>query len=121
MMAVKDSPPEVAAEEDLTDEQVEQLLARATARLQQNAKERAITAGRQEQGWSFNFPKLDVGKLEKPYLQTRGEVSSVDARKLLDDRDRKLGNGVRKVEDPVTVKKAMQEVSPPSNTEHMFI
>lgn len=108
-MAATDVLSTDAAQDDLSDEQIEALLARATARLQQHAKEQQVTT--QKDGWNFKFPKLDAGNLESPYIRTKGEVASVDAKRLLDDKDRKQANGIRKVEDPVAAKKALSEVS----------
>ncbi|KAF2159820.1 hypothetical protein M409DRAFT_70725 [Zasmidium cellare ATCC 36951] len=91
------------ADEELTDEQIEQLLARATARLQEKAKQQQLTKSHTQE---FKFPKLDAGLLEKPYVETKGDVATVDASRLLEEKHRKQANGTRKVEDPVTAKKA---------------
>lgn len=95
------------ADEELTDEQIEQLLARATARLQEKAKQQQLT---KSNGLSLSFPKLDAGQLEKPYVETKGDVATLDSSRLLDEKHRKQANGIRKVEDPATVKKAAAEV-----------
>lgn len=95
------------ADEELTDEQIEQLLARATARLQEKAKQQQLTKSTTQ---TFTFPKLDAGQLEKPYVETKGDVATVDASRLLEEKQRKQANGIRKVEDPVTAKKAAAEV-----------
>ncbi len=96
-------------DEDLSDGQIEKLLTRATARLQQkdNTQELATSHPKQH----FNFPKLNTGKLEKPYISTKGDVATVDAKRLLEEKQRKQANMVRKVEDPMMVKKAAIEVS----------
>ncbi|KAK0366707.1 dTDP-fucopyranose mutase [Friedmanniomyces endolithicus] len=94
-------------DEDLSDGQIEKLLTRATARLQQkdNTQELATSHPKQH----FNFPKLNTGKLEKPYISTKGDVATVDAKRLLEEKQRKQANMVRKVEDPMMVKKAAIE------------
>lgn len=96
-------------DEELTDEQIEQLLARATARLQEKAKQQQLTKSSTQ---TLTFPKLDAGQLEKPYVETKGDVATVDASRLLEEKHRKQANGIRKVEDPVTAKKAAAEVRP---------
>lgn len=104
--ALQKAPPHLT-EEELTDEQIEELLARATARLQSNSSKAASkTDGPQK----YTFPKLDPGKLEKPYVSTKGDVATVDAPRLLDEKHRKHATGIRKVEDPVAAKKAAEEV-----------
>lgn len=95
-------------DEDLTDEQMEAMLARATARLQQNAKEQQLTSSTGTQ--SFNFPKLDAGDLDRPYADTKDGITTLDSSRLVDDKQRKQANLARKVEDPLTAKKAAAEV-----------
>ncbi|KAK5711933.1 dTDP-fucopyranose mutase [Elasticomyces elasticus] len=73
--------------EDLTDEQIEQLLARATERLKQK-EQKARPATKQ----NFTFPKLNPGRL----------VPDETPRKNLDI-------GIRKVQDPIVAKKAALE------------
>ncbi|KAF2773486.1 Fcf2-domain-containing protein [Teratosphaeria nubilosa] len=98
---------ESAADGDLSDEQIEQLLATASARLQEksHSKDLAKTNPRN----SYTFPKLNAGKLEKPYVSSRGEVALIDAPRLLEQKQRKLADGIRKVEDPVASKKLALE------------
>ena len=95
-----------SADHELSDEDIEQLLARATARLQQNPEQHLV----KKRENTFTFPKLNTGELEKPYLQTKGDVASVDGKRLLEERHRKQANGIRKVEDPVAAKKVALEV-----------
>lgn len=97
-------------DDDLTDEQIEQLLANAAARLQQQDVSNDIT--KRNDCSTFNFPKLSVGKLEQPYISTKGHVSTVDGKRLLEEKQRRQADRTRKVEDPVTTKKMALEVSP---------
>jgi hypothetical protein len=99
---------ELAMDEDLTDEQMEQLLARATARLQQKAT--PAQSKKTGEKAPYTFPKLNPGALEKPYVTTQGDVATVDATRLLEEKHRKQANGIRKVEDPVASKKLALEV-----------
>jgi hypothetical protein len=96
-------------DDDMTDEQIEQLLAAAAARLQEKSKKGSQLVKTPEEQ-RLTFPKLDTGNLEKPYVSMNGEIATLDASRLLQDRHRKLANGARKVEDPVVAKKAAQEV-----------
>lgn len=100
--------PDIQVDDDLPDEQIEELLARATARLQ--AKSKAVVKVNEEQ--SYTFPKLDTGKLEEPYVFSKGDVATVDAPRLLEQRHRKQANGIRRVEEPVAAKKLAIEVGP---------
>lgn len=101
--------PAVHVDEELSDEQIDQMLARATARLQRKSDQSAVVKPSDKR--SFSFPKLDAGRLDKPYVSTKGEIASVDARRLLEEKQREQANGIRKVEDPVTAKKLALEVS----------
>ncbi|KAK4570057.1 dTDP-fucopyranose mutase [Recurvomyces mirabilis] len=92
-------------DDELSDEQIEQLLARATARLQQNPDQHTV----KKRENPYTFPKLNAGELEKPYLHTKGDVVSVDGKGLLEEKHRKQANGIRKVEDPVAAKKVALE------------
>ncbi|KAI7577390.1 hypothetical protein KC343_g21786, partial [Hortaea werneckii] len=94
----------VAGDGDLSDEHIDQLLARATERMQQAG---AVVKGDEKN--LYTFPKLNAGELEKPYIASKGTVTSVDSSRLLDDKDRKQANSIRKVEDPLTAKKAAVE------------
>lgn len=97
-----------SSDEDISDEQIEQLLARATARLQEKSKDSQLTQKTAQH--SFHFPRLDAGQLEKPYVSTKGDIATVDASRLLQEKHRKQASVIRKVEDPVTTKAAAAEV-----------
>lgn len=93
-------------DEDMTDEQMQELLAQAAARMQ----ERNSLAFAQEEGHiQTTFPKLSADTV-KPYVTTKGDVAAVDATRLLAEKDRKLSNRIRKVEDPGAVQKRLAEV-----------
>lgn len=97
---------DVAVEdEELSDEQIQTLLKQAEARL----RERATTAA-QSAFTLPKFPRLNAGDIAQPYVRTDGEVARVDSSKLLNERERELANKIRKVEDPVAVKKKLLEV-----------
>ncbi|KAK4969913.1 dTDP-fucopyranose mutase [Elasticomyces elasticus] len=92
--------------EDLSDEQMQELLEQAAARLRTQATSAQIT--RQEEQ-VFRFPRLDAGALPKSYVRSDGHVAHLDSARLLTEKDRKLSSQARKVEDPITVKKAVLE------------
>lgn len=97
------------AEDDLSDEQIQQLLARASARLEGKTGETALQLA-DEGRTKFSFPKLDTGALVKPYVTTNGDVASVNPARLLEEKHRKGADGPRTVEDPVAAKKLAIEV-----------
>lgn len=95
-------------DDDISDAQMEQLLARATARLQEKSKDSQLTQSTTQH--NFHFPRLDAGQLEKPYVSTKGDIATLDASRLLEEKHRRRANGIRRVEDPVTSKAAAAEV-----------
>ena len=95
------------SQEDLTDEQMEEMLAQATTRLREKEESKMF---RTEASQKFSFPKMDAGALEKPYVVTKGHVAHADKSRLVNDKDRQTGSLIRKVEDPVTAKKLADEV-----------
>ncbi len=101
-----------AADEDLTDEQIDQLLARATARLKDKSKADSQDVLKLAAEDTYTFPKLEPCKLEKPYVTQKDGLAAVDGPRLVEERQRKQAtNGVRKVTDPVAVKRMAIEVS----------
>ena len=92
----------------LTDEQVEQMLARATQRLK--AKSQSTELAKKDDRPRYTFPKLETGSLVQPYVSAKGDVVAADSDRMLEKKERKLANGLRRVEDPVALKKAAQEV-----------
>ncbi|TKA57858.1 hypothetical protein B0A49_08604, partial [Cryomyces minteri] len=100
----KDSLPD---SEDLSDDQIQELLKQAESRLRQKAANTALTQRDTLSG--FRIPRLDPGTLTQPYVQSNGDIARVNSARLLDETDRKLSNRPRKVEDPVVVKKKIAE------------
>lgn len=101
---IVDRAHNIQEDEDPTDEQIEELLARASARLKENPTSKEVAKGNGTQ--MYNFPKLETGNLPKPYISNNTEVATVDAPRLLEQKQRNQANGIRKVEDPVHAKKA---------------
>lgn len=100
--------PQHHEEDDLSDEQMQQMLARAAQRRKDGAilKLGDDTDSNNKQ---FTFPKLNTGDIAKPYISTSGDVAQIDSSRLLKEKDRALSNQIRKVEDPVVVKKKIAE------------
>ena len=109
--AVGEKAPRGVAEDELTDEQIDALLARATARLQEKAKANELL--RLDNTQKYIFPRLQTGKLDEPYITSNGAVATADASRLLDAKQRKQADDVRKVQDPIIAKKLAQEVRSP--------
>lgn len=106
--------------EDLTDEQMEGMLAQATTRLREKEESKMFQA---EAPQKFIFPKMDAGTLEKPHVVTKGHIAEADKSRLIDDKHRQSGSLIRKVEDPVTVQKLAAEVrshQPPLTLHHVY-
>lgn len=94
---------------DLSDKQMEQLLAQATIRLREKENGSGLQASQPQR---FYFPKLNAGELEKPYVTTKGNIAEADKARLLGERDRPTEGAIRKVEDPVAAGKFATEVRP---------
>ncbi|MCJ1396502.1 hypothetical protein MMC18_009393 [Xylographa bjoerkii] len=97
--------------EDLSDEQIDQLLRSAEARLSDHALQDNVTSisnARVRQATVLvrhDGLRLDSGTIIKPYVTMNGDVAKADAHRLLDDHERQLSNKIRRIEDPVTIKK----------------
>ena len=95
-------------EDGMTDEQMDELLARATARLKEKTSPAALAISDEHN--RYTFPKLNTGKLDEAYVTSKDDVATVDTSRLLELKQRKQANGIRKVEDPVTAKKFAEDV-----------
>lgn len=93
--------------EDLTDEQMEEMLAQATTRLREKEEAKMFET---EAPQKYTFPKMNAGDLEKPYVVTKGHIAEADKARLIDEKYRQNDSLIRKVEDPVTAKKLAEEV-----------
>lgn len=94
-------------EDELSDEQMQEILARAAKRRQDKASVKLADESGNKQ---FAFPKLNTGDIAKPYVSTTGDVAKIDSSRLLQEKDRILANKIRKVEDPVVVENRKAEV-----------
>lgn len=96
--------------EELSDEQMQEMLAQAARRRQGKASVALVDKDDKDKANQFNFPKLNTGEMVQPYVSNAGDVATVDRSRLLAEQDRKLSNQIRKVEDPVAIKKKTIEV-----------
>lgn len=103
-MAVANMPQD----RDLTDEEVQQMLARATQHLAQEAQSKELLQNNDSQ--RYTFPKLQTGALDQPYVSSNGDIATLDSKRSLEQKHRPDVHGIRKVEDPVAAKKAAHEV-----------
>ncbi|KAF2490559.1 rRNA-processing protein FCF2 [Lophium mytilinum] len=95
------------SDEELSDEQVHELLRQAETRMRE-AQELAHQASDSADA-VYRLPKLDPGVIVQPYIQTVDGVARVDPSRLVNDDDRSKANAVRKVEDPLKIKKRKDE------------
>ncbi|PBP17051.1 rRNA-processing protein FCF2 [Diplocarpon rosae] len=94
------------ADQDLSDEQVKQLLKDAELRLKVKAKQvQTYTASSLES----SLPKIAVKNSVQPYIKATDNGPQVDSSHSVTKKDRKLANGIRVVEDPITIKKRDEE------------
>ncbi|KAG9660425.1 rRNA-processing protein FCF2, partial [Aureobasidium melanogenum] len=107
-------------EEELSDEQMQEMLAQAARRRKENASVTLFDKDDKDKANQFNFPKLNTGEMVQPYVSNAGDVATVDRSRLLAEQDRKLSNQIRKVEDPVAVKKKMLESKKATSGEQWY-
>jgi hypothetical protein len=100
-------PSDSDSEEELSNEQVNQLLDEAERNLR--AKEASFQSQAVASG-TFKLPKFSSIKLDS-YMKTKGSITRVDPSKIIDQEQRSLADqGVKKIVDPTQL--AMrQEVS----------
>ncbi|KAL1608350.1 dTDP-fucopyranose mutase [Paraconiothyrium brasiliense] len=104
MVSLPAHPPLVGddTDEELTDEQVRELLAEAAERMRAKATQPINHA-------PFKLPKLNPGHIADAYSKTQGAITKLDASKLLPKKEQALANGIKKIEDPVQLKKQKKE------------
>ncbi len=100
---------------ELTDEEIKALLDRAEQRLRQKAEG---TSAKILDSESFKLPQLQCGRLPHPTVRVKGQIAHADTSKLVSESAKKLADGVRKVEDPVIIKRRAIEVSPTTFVKH---
>ncbi|KAJ5139097.1 Fcf2 pre-rRNA processing [Penicillium bovifimosum] len=82
----------VDAQEDLTDDQIQQLLLEAETRLRDS---NALSTTTEDA--SLRIPKLTPGSSLEPYVHQEDGVAIVDAAKITDQKQKELSNSLRSV------------------------
>ncbi|KAF1971875.1 nucleolus protein-like protein required for cell viability [Bimuria novae-zelandiae CBS 107.79] len=97
-------PPQTGddTDEELTDEQVRELLTQTAERMRAKPPQSATEA-------PFKLPKLNPGYIADTYSTTQGAITKLDGSKLLPKKEQALANGIKKIEDPVQLKKQKKE------------
>jgi hypothetical protein len=95
-------------DEELTDAQVRELLEDASRRMREKKASGQSTAASTT---PFKLPKLQAGHIADTYSKTQGNITRLDSSKLVNKRHQVLANGVKKIEDPVAIKRQKLEVS----------
>lgn len=97
-------PPQTEddSDDELTDEQVRELLTEASQRMRANPTQSADAP--------FKLPKLDPGHIADTYSTTQGAITRLDRSKLIPKHQQELANGVKKIEDPLQMLKEKKEV-----------
>jgi hypothetical protein len=93
-------------DEELSDGQIRQLLNEAAVRMR--AKAAQSPAARPEA--PFKLPKLKPGHIADTYEKTDGNITRLDHSKLVDKKQQAMANGIKKIEDPLAIKKQKLEV-----------
>lgn len=92
-------------DEELSDEQIQELLNEAAQRM------RAKAAPASAADAPFKLPKLKPGQIAESYEKTNGNITRLDQSKLIDKEQQALANdGFKKIEDPLQIKKQRKEV-----------
>jgi hypothetical protein len=97
-------------DEELSDEQIRELLDGAAQRMRAKQPVSRPDA-------PFKLPKLNPGHISDTYEKTEGNITRLDHSKLIDKKQQALANGIKKIEDPIALKRQRKEVrannSPP--------
>lgn len=92
-------------DEDLSEEQIQELLDEAAQRM------RAKAAPASASDAPFKLPKLTPGHIAESYEKTDGNITRLDQSKLIDKKQQALANGgFKKIEDPLQIKRQRKEV-----------
>jgi hypothetical protein len=88
-------------DEDMSDEQIRELLNEAAARMQAKAAGKPTATP----DVPFKLPRLRPGHLADTYEKTDGNITRLDHSKLVDQKQQALANGIKKIDDPLALKK----------------
>ena len=90
-------------DEELSDQQVKELLKEAAERMRAKQPSAVPEA-------PFKLPKLRPGHVADTYEKTEGNITRLDHSKLIDKKQLALANGIKKIDDPLTDKRQRKEV-----------
>jgi len=94
------------SDEELSEQQIKQLLNEAAERMRAKAASQPFTAP----DAPFKLPKLRPGHIADTYEKTEGNIARLDHSKLIDKKQLALANGIKKIDDPIAGKRKRQEV-----------
>ncbi|MCJ1472842.1 hypothetical protein MMC13_001491 [Lambiella insularis] len=92
--------------ENLTDDQIDELLGKAHARLsgKEHRESAALSLGTPAKQL-VSASKLNFTPIAEPYVVQRAGIARADTHRLLSDRERQLCSRARRVEDPISSRK----------------
>lgn len=93
-------------DEELNDEQIRALLNEAAQRMRAKAASQPVTNTEAP----FRLPKLNPGHIADTHETTKGNITRLDQSKLVDAKEKALANGIKKIEDPLQIKKQKDAV-----------
>jgi DNA transposition AAA+ family ATPase len=93
-------------DEELSDQQVKELLNEAAERMRAKAALQPAAVA----DAPFKLPKLRPGHIADTYEKTEGNITRLDHSKLIDKKQLALANGIKKIDDPIADKRKRKEV-----------
>ena len=94
-------------QQELTDDQIQTLLQRAEERLRTKGTENTTT---EFKVFDFKLPQLNCDNIPQPPIHISKSVARADVSNLMPNNIKQSGGKIRKVEDPVIVKRRIAEV-----------
>ena len=88
----------MAQVEDMSMDEIDNLLKRAEVRLREAA---ALASSATELSSSTRFAQLKATGLPRPYVNTTGDVAQAEQKSLVQESQRKLAEKPRTVDDPI--------------------
>ncbi|KAH7390573.1 rRNA-processing protein FCF2 [Pyrenochaeta sp. MPI-SDFR-AT-0127] len=91
-------------DEELSDEQIRELLSDAAQRMRAKAAPPVILTEA-----PFKLPRLRPGHIADTYESTDGNITRLDHSKLIDKNQQALANSIKKIDDPLQVRKLKKQ------------
>lgn len=105
-------PLEHDTDEELSDDQIRELLNHAAQRMRAKAASQPVTTA----DAPFKLPKLKPGHIADTYERAEGNITRLDRAKLIDKKQQALADGIKKIEDPLQAKKLKKQAVRTTNT-----